>query len=259
MTAIRMVIQGSFADADSVIPTLQRYIQEARNDAGNLQAELFRGNEFADNLLGLFLWEDSAAFDAHWARSSQDTQRVATMTAQQAPNHHGTPGAPRRHGENGVEFYRQVMYGRVDGAWAPSEEAERPASIRFPAWGPVRIVIQGTSEPGAPTSAQLDNAAESRLEPGCIQFENFRSIDYPENTCLMELWESPEIYDIHWLNRLMQQAPRPGQPPAPPRPTPPERRYGKAGLEWYAHNYFTLVGNVWQPENAARRMTTVRW
>ena len=130
--------------------------------------------------------------------------------------------------------------------------------MRFPAWGPVRIVIQGTSPPAEPTQAQLDNATESRLEPGCIQFENFRSVAFPENTCLMELWSSPEIYDLHWLNRLVQQAPRPGQAATPARPQV-ERRYGTPGFEWYAHSYYTLIDNVWQPEDRDLRMLTVRW
>lgn len=257
MTAIRVVIQGNYADLDGMIEPMLDAAKAARGEPGNLQAEVFRGNEFRDDLLYLQLWESAAAFDAYWAKlGGSDRQLFLTW---QAPHHHGKPSAPRRSGENGIELYRQVGYGRVDNGWAPADEGERPASIRFPAWGPVRIVIQGTSPDAPPAQAQLDNAAESRLEPGCIQFENFRSVEYPENTCLMELWASPEIYDIHWLNRLVQQAPRPGQPPAPPRPTPPERRYGRPGLEWYAHSYYTLVDNVWQPEDPSRRMTTVRW
>lgn len=254
-----MVVQGNYADADSMMPGLLDWMRRTREGKGNLQAEVFRGNEFKDNILVLGLWESSAAFDAHWAEVSTDLENVAELQKLASPFHHGTPAAPRRSGENGIELYRQVSYGRVDAAWAPSDEGERPSSIRFPAWGPVRIVIQGTSPDAPPTQAQLDNAAESRLEPGCIQFENFRSVEFPENTCLMELWASPDIYDIHWLNRLTQQAPKPGQPPAPPRPTPPERRYGRAGMEWYAHSYYTLIDNVWQPENTAQRMTTVRW
>ncbi|MGE0057543.1 MAG: hypothetical protein AB7P33_12110 [Dehalococcoidia bacterium] len=259
MTSIRVVVQGNFANADDMLPSLLANAKEARDVPGNLQSEVFRGNEFPDNLLYLQLWETAAGFDAYWEKASQRPDVVSRMARQSAPFHHGTPQAPRRTGENGIEFYRHMSYGRIDSGWAPTDEGERPASIRFPAWGPVRIVIQGTSEPAPPAQAQLDNAAESRLEPGCIQFENFRSVEFPENTCLMELWSSPDIYDIHWLNRLTQQAPRPGQPAAPPRPTPPERRYGRAGLEWYAHSYYTLVDNVWQPEIAAQRMTTVRW
>ncbi len=258
MTAIRVVIQANFADLDSELPRIQESTQVARGYAGCLQAEDFRSTEFPNSLLHLQLWENAAAFDAYWAAVSANREQVDRLLSWQAPHHHGKPSAPRQQGENGIEVYRQVIYGRHENAWVPSDETERPASIRFPAWGPVRIVIQGTSPAAPPAAAQLDNAGETRLEPGCIQFENFRGIEFPENTCLMELWESPEIYDIHWLNRLIQQAPRPGQPPAPPRPTA-ERRYGRPGAEWYAHSYFTLVDNVWQPENTALRMTTVRW
>ena len=56
MPAIRVVIQGNYADADSVIPIFQEYVEDARKAPGNLQAELFRSNEFPENLLGLYLW-----------------------------------------------------------------------------------------------------------------------------------------------------------------------------------------------------------
>jgi quinol monooxygenase YgiN len=258
VTAIRVVLQANSADAEAVLPSMLEYSSRTRSEAGNLQAEVFRGNEFAENVLLLELWEGAASFDTHWAKVAADSRALEMFAAWQAPYHYGRPSAPRRQGTSGVEIYRQVLYSRVESAWAPSDAAERPASVRFPAWGPVRIVIQGTSEPGPPSPAQLDNAQESRLEPGCVQFENFRSVEYPENTCLMELWTTPEIYDIHWLNRLLQQASRASSGPAAPPPQV-ERRYGSPGFEWYAHSYYTLVDGIWQPEDTRLRMSTVRW
>jgi quinol monooxygenase YgiN len=254
VTAIRVVVQGSYATGNDLMPAMVEYSRGLRKEAGNLQAEDFGSTEFPGQFLHLELWESAAAFDAHWAKAPG----IDLLGSWQAPNHHGTLAAPRRQGENGIEFYRHVIYSRSENYWAPAEDGERVASVRFPAWGAVRIVIQGTSPPGPPTPAQLDNSQESRLEPGCIQFEHFRGIEYPENTCLMELWSTPEIYDIHWLNRLLQQAARAGQQPPPPLP-PVERRYGRPGAEWYAHSYYTLVDDVWQPENTDLRMVTVRW
>ena len=106
---------------------------------------------------------------------------------------------------------------------------------------------------------RIAECAAPRLEPGCVQFENFRSVEYPENTCLMELWTTPEIYDIHWLNRLLQQASRASSGPPPASPAQVERRHGSPGFEWYAHSYFALVDGVWQPEETRLRMSTVRW
>jgi len=47
----------------------------------------------------------------------------------------------------------------------------------------------------------------------------------------------------------------PGPPPTPPR----ERRYGVDGFEFYQHGFFTPIGDVWQPEDPAERLSTVRW
>ena len=35
--------------------------------------------------------------------------------------------------------------------------------------------------------------------------------------------------------------------------------YGVAGFEFYQHAFFTLAGDVWQPEEPAERLSTVRW
>ena len=256
MTPIRVAVQNNFADADERVAGLVSQSQQIRKEPGCLQAEDFRSVEFPDSLMHLQLWESTGAFDAFWQGKGEKGGLNEPQTWQ-TPHHYGLPSAPRRHGQSGIEFYRHEYFGRSESVWMLADESERAESIRFPAWGAVRILIQGTSPPDGDMSAQLDNAQETRLEPGCIQFENYRSIEYPENTCLMEVWSSPEIYDIHWLNRLVQQAARAGGPAAP-RPQV-DRRYGNPGAEWYAHSYYTLVDGVWQPEEGERRMVTVRW
>ncbi len=256
MTAIRVAVQSTFADADDRIPGLLDYSQRVREEAGCIQAEDFRSSEFPNNVMHLQLWEDSASFDAFWKKQG-DRGILNDARTWQTPHHYGLPGAPRRHGQTGIEFYRHEYFGRAENVWVLADEKERSQSIRFPAWSLVRILIQGTVPPDWDASTQLDNAQETRLEPGCIQFENYRGIEFPENTCLIELWSSPEIYDIHWLNRLVQQEARAGGP-AGQRPQA-DRRYSRPGAEWYAHSYFTLVDGVWQPEETDRRMVTVRW
>src|SRR5690606_8696254 len=105
-----------------------------RSFDGCLQAEDFRGTEFPDNHLHLQLWESSAAMDAFWTQISAKPDALQLVTTWQAPHHHGKPSAPRRQGENGIEFYRHVPYSRLETSWGPSDEEQRPASVRFPAW-----------------------------------------------------------------------------------------------------------------------------
>jgi quinol monooxygenase YgiN len=258
MPAIRAAIQTNAAGLDDRLPGLLDASKATREEPGCLQSEWFRGTEFAENMLYLELWETPAAFDAHWRRVLEGGGQERLLSLQ-APHHHGTIESPRRHGENGVEIYHHTPFARVDNAWARAEESQRSQYVRWPALGAVRIVIQLTSDPNTDPAPQVRNAVETRAEPGCIQFENFRGVEYPENTALMELWSVPEIYDIHWLNRILQQRTQAAAGAAPQRPPPYERRYGRPGFEWYPHSYFTLIDNAWQPEDSSRRMLTVRW
>lgn len=262
MTAVRFVVQSNPAGAGNVDhPDLVAYSRSLRESPGCLQAEDFRGTEYPEDLLHIELWESAAAFDAHWQRTVQSGHggMLAQLDSLQSPHHFGTPASPRRTGQNGVELYEHRYFARYDQIWGRADESERSASVRWPAWAQVRILIQGTSDPNADHSAQLENSRLTREEPGCEQFEHFRGLEYPENTVLMETWTSPEIYDRHWLNRLLQQAAAAASGSGPVNPPAVERRYGRPGPEWYNLCYYTLVDNVWLPEDPARRMVTVRW
>ena len=260
MTAIRLIVQSNPADADARAPDLVKFSAAVRQEPGCLQAEDFRGTEFSEDLLHIELWESPAAFDAHWQRALAEGQRamLAELLALQAPYRFGSPQSPRRHGQNGIELYEHRYFTLHNQVWARLEESERSAYLRWPAWGAVRILIQNTSDPNADPSRKVQTALETRHEKGCDQFENFRGIEFPENTVAMETWTTPEIYDIHWLNRLLQQRRAATQPP-PPQPTPVERRYGRPGFEWYSLCYYTVLNDVWMPEDPARRMLTVQW
>ena len=72
----------------------------------------------------------------------------------------------------------------------------------------VRVVVQFTAE--NPETAEkafqglVERCKAVQQEPGCLQFEAFRSGLSPEKYSLIELWESQEVLD------------RRAAPPAPP-------------------------------------------
>ncbi len=63
----------------------------------------------------------------------------------------------------------------------------------------VRVVVQFTAENSAIADKQVQALAERagsvQKEPGCLQFEVFRSVSHPERYALIELWESQEVLD----------------------------------------------------------------
>jgi quinol monooxygenase YgiN len=63
----------------------------------------------------------------------------------------------------------------------------------------VRVVVQFTAENAGIADKQVQALAERsgsvQKEPGCLQFEVFRSVSRPEQYALIELWESQEVLD----------------------------------------------------------------
>src|SRR5262245_14171138 len=47
-------------------------------------------------------------------------------------------------------------------------------------------------------SELIEKSQAAQEEPGCLQYEYFRSHDLPENLARLELWESTEAWDAHW-------------------------------------------------------------
>jgi len=78
----------------------------------------------------------------------------------------------------------------------------------------VRLVIQFTAESAEIADKAIESAVErckrAQQEPGCLQFEVFRSALSPEKYVLLEHWESKEALAVH------AQA----MAGSPPRPTP---------------------------------------
>lgn len=260
MSGIRLAVQSNVASKERVEAALAA-AKDIRAEEGCLQYELFRGIEFPENVAQLELWESEAAYDAHWGRVRAEPTRgglLAEGSSQlSAPNHHGIPGAPRREGLSGVEIYPHAYFIRSPAdVWVHADEKQRIESVRWLASSAVRIIIQmnmlAQAEPDA-----IQTSIETRKEPGCLQFEHYRSIEFPENTVLFELWRDPEIYDIHYLNRIKERMFGAAKPSSSRGSV--ERRYGRAGFEWYQHTFFVEIGGVWQPENPAHRSVTVRW
>ncbi len=77
----------------------------------------------------------------------------------------------------------------------------------------VRVVVQFTADSAATADQQVQNLAERskgvQQEPGCLQFEVFRSQTNPQKWSLIELWESQQVLDDRNKSRG-------GPPPVPP-------------------------------------------
>ena len=63
----------------------------------------------------------------------------------------------------------------------------------------VRVVVQFTADSAEIADAQVRALAERsagvQKEPGCLQFEVFRSATRPDRYALIELWESQAVLD----------------------------------------------------------------
>jgi quinol monooxygenase YgiN len=65
----------------------------------------------------------------------------------------------------------------------------------------VRLIIQFTAENAAEVDKEMEErrarCIETAKEPGCLQFEVFRSAVHPEKFVLLEHWESKEALEAH--------------------------------------------------------------
>ena len=82
----------------------------------------------------------------------------------------------------------------------------------------VRLLIQFTADTAEIAEKAVGEAAErckkAQQEPGCLQFEVFRSALAPERYVLLEHWESKEALAVHAS----------GMAANPPRPNPGIKR-----------------------------------
>ncbi len=64
----------------------------------------------------------------------------------------------------------------------------------------VRLIITLNAAPGMGAEfaeAFAERCREVATEPGCLQFEAFRSVSEPDKLVLLELWESDEALAEH--------------------------------------------------------------
>jgi quinol monooxygenase YgiN len=77
----------------------------------------------------------------------------------------------------------------------------------------VRLIIQFTADSAEIADTAIASAVErcknAQKEPGCLQFEVFRSALEPERYVLLEHWESKEALAVH-----AQGMTAPARPPA---------------------------------------------
>jgi quinol monooxygenase YgiN len=79
----------------------------------------------------------------------------------------------------------------------------------------VRLIIQSTAESVELADKAIEEAVARckrvQQEPGCLQFEVFRSALQPEHYVLLEHWESPEALAVHAQTMVANPArPNPG-------------------------------------------------
>jgi quinol monooxygenase YgiN len=256
MAAVRVLYCSNQRGLDARLDALRGRAAAVRAEPGCLEFDTYRDVEYPENFAQLELWASPAAFDAHWQRTGTDGVfcEPANLIA---PHHRGTPDYPRRDGNNGAEFYHHQAFAMSNATFIPLEPAERIESVRWPSRSGVRIIIQSCVDPGG-DAAFADYAAETRGQHGCREFAFYRSLEFPENNLHLELWQGPPVvYDEHFYLRTLHRLYGIGLPR--PATGPLERRYGSDGFEFYQQCFFALAGEVWQPEDPAERLATVRW
>ena len=256
MHPIRALYCSNAAELSGKVDELIAQAHDVRAEPGCLEFDFYRDIEFTENFVQMELWESQAAFDAHWKLRAEGGVFCETGFLA-APFHLGTPRSPRRHGRNAAEFYHHQRFQPGDGFVMPFDTSDLVESIRWPTHAGHRIILQNATDP-TQDHAFIPYCADTRAERGCLEFAYYRSLEFPENNLLIELWDAPAaVYDEHYYSRTLQKLHSTGVP-QPPWPRV-ERRYGANGSEHYDHCMFTLIGGVWQPEDPAERSATVRW
>lgn len=117
----------------------------------------------------------------------------------------------------------------------------------------VRVIVNITAP--SPQDAEASFAARvernrrvEASEPGCLQYEVFRSGQDPAKLVLLEHWESYALYDQHWTSQVARE----GLPQRKPGASP-------SRVEMYAHENFEVVDGIWMPVRADARSSTIRW
>ena len=193
------------------------------------QWELFQSTTDPDAFALLEHWESRGAFHSYWK-----IQKVRPVAGKDLIDYSSMR----------TEIFWDQKYYKLndDRLWeprdgGPTDEAEGGRS-------PVRLVINMTAKEGMTdqyAAAWAPHGVEVRQEPGCLQYDLFRSARIAENVALLELWESKDAFDTHWaLERDKPSLTRDFSA------APGERRVGMGGLEiYYDVKTYTFDGTNW--------------
>lgn len=118
---VRILITASVADIDELTPALKVETTETRREPGCVEYAFYRSVEFPAHLAVLELWQDQSVYDAHWQL------RMKTGKAGAG----GGESAPREHGSNGFEFYRQQTFMHLFDRWLPTAETHWSETIAW--------------------------------------------------------------------------------------------------------------------------------
>lgn len=114
----------------------------------------------------------------------------------------------------------------------------------------VRLVVNFHARPGHGddyAEAWAPRFDEVDAEPGCLQYELFRSTVNPDNLALLEWWDSREAFDRHW--RVERQRKPVGREYVGGRD---DRAHGQDTSEiyWEQQSYrFDVENDIWVPRS----------
>jgi len=194
---------------------------------GCAQWELFQSTTTPEKFALLEHWESRGAFHSYWK-----IQKVRPVAGKDCIDY-----ATMR-----TEIYWDQKYYKLneERVWVPREgdatDEDGPS--------PVRLVINMTAKEGMTeqyAQAWAPHGIEVRPEPGCLQYDLLRSTRIEENLALLELWESKDAFETHWI--LERDKPSLTREFSA---GPGERRVGQGGLEiYYNVKTYTFDGQNW--------------
>jgi quinol monooxygenase YgiN len=257
MSEIRVLISAAIDEEDVDLVRLEDQARTMRGEEGCVHFEIFRSVEFPENFVQIETWENIEKLETR-LRSGKPLTLLGGESALEAPFHGGTVSNPRRHGLNGIEFYPLQRYKRIENEFVRTEMQSAPPALCWPSrFEAVRVLINESAEPSH-DAEMVPYSLDTRSQPGCVEFDFMRSLDFLENRLHIELWIGPpSLYDAHYQTRNRQRAYGGGIERPPDRPLP--RRIGAPGLEFYQHCFYARVGETFQPEETDERMSTVHW
>lgn len=154
-----------------------------------------------------------------------------------------------------TEFYQRTDFAVADGIWAPVAADRAARRIFWPANGQVRIIIEYAVQPNDRMRAlAVREIADTRHEPGCLQYDWLESLEVPEQLLLLEVWSDQVIYDRHSQKRVDTAAYRGDSLRKVAEP-----KRGVASREFYRRQCFSPQYDRWLPADVAGYSASVHW